>query len=92
MPGLLAVVTVGVVLPASSFGAMLGFWLLPGLFFLALVLMVIAYLLLIELGKYWFYRSDRATAAPAAPGRVPSRRRRVHRRAARFTTYHRLRR
>jgi Mg2+-importing ATPase len=33
-----------------------------------------------------------ATAAPAAPRPVPSRRRRVHRRAARFTTYHRLQR
>jgi Mg2+-importing ATPase len=88
----LAVVTVGAALPASPFGAMLGFQPLPGLFFLALVLMVIAYPLLIELGKYWFYRSYRATAAPAAPRPVPSRRRRVHRRAARFTTYHRLRR
>ena len=61
----------------------------PGLFFLALVLMVVAYLLLIELGKYWFYRSYRESAAPRP---VPGRRRRVHRRAARFTTYHRLRR
>ncbi len=44
----LAVVAVGAVLPASPFGAMLGFRPLPGLFFLALVLMVVAYLLLIE--------------------------------------------
>ena len=87
----LAVVAVGAALPASPFGAMLGFQPLPGLFFLALVVMVVAYLLLIELGKYWFYRSSRAPTA--APPRRPAqaRRRRVHRRAARFTTHHRLR-
>jgi P-type Mg2+ transporter len=87
----LAVVAVGAVLPASPFGAMLGFQPLPGLFFLALVVMVVAYLLLIELGKYWFYRSSRAPTAapPRRPGQA--RRRRVHRRAARFATHHRLR-
>jgi Mg2+-importing ATPase len=86
-----AAAAVGAVLPAGPFGAMLGFQPLPGLFFLALVVMVVAYLLLIELGKYWFYRSSRAPTA--APPRRPAqaRRRRVHRRAARFTTHHRLR-
>jgi Mg2+-importing ATPase len=54
--------------------------------------MVIAYLALIEAGKYWFYRSYHPPVAPAAPRQVPSHRRRVHRRAARFTTHHRLRR
>jgi len=88
----LAVVTVGAVLPATPLGRMLGFRPLPGLFFLALVLMVVAYLLLIEVGKHWFYRSYRAPAAPAAPGPSRVRRRRVHRRAARFSTHHRLRR
>jgi len=88
----LAVVTVGAVLPATPLGRMLGFRPLPGLFFLALVLMVLAYLLLIEVGKHWFYRSDRAPAAPAAPPPARARRRRVHRRAARFSTRHRLRR
>ena len=87
----LAVVTVGAVLPASPLGRVLGFQPLPGLFFLALVLMVVAYLLLIELGKYWFYRTYREST-PAAPPPVPRRRRRVQRRAARFTTHHRLRR
>ena len=81
--------TVGAALPASPFGRMLGFQPLPGLFFLALVLMVVAYLLLIEPGKYWFYHSYHASAAPRP---VPGRRRRMHRRAARFTTYNRLRR
>jgi len=84
----LAVVTAGAVLPATPFGRMLGFRPLPGPFFLALALMVVAYLLLIELGKYWFYRSGRAPAPAAAAARpeIPARRRRVHRRAARFTT------
>ena len=86
----LAVVAVGAVLPASPFGAMLGFQPLPGLFFLALVVMVVAYLLLIEVGKYWFYRSSRAPTAPPRRS-AQARRRRVHRRAARFTTHHRLR-
>ncbi|MGH3174012.1 MAG: cation transporting ATPase C-terminal domain-containing protein, partial [Streptosporangiaceae bacterium] len=88
----LAVVMVGAALPASPFGAMLGFRPLPGLFFLALALMVVAYLLLIELGKYWFYRTYRESTPAAAPPPVPRRRRRVQRRAARFTTHHRLRR
>jgi len=88
----LAVVTVGAVLPASPFGRMLGFRPLPGLFFAALVLMVVAYLLLIEFGKYWFYRASRKPAPAAAPRPVSARGRRVHRRAARFTTHQRLRR
>jgi Mg2+-importing ATPase len=88
----LAVVTVGAALPASPFGPMLGFRPLPSIFFLALILMVVAYLLLIELGKYWFYRSYREPTATAAPRQVPAPHRRVHRRAARFTTHHRLRR
>jgi len=87
----LAVVTIGAVLPYTPFGRMLGFRPLPGPFFLALVVMVVAYLLLIELGKYWFYRSSHAPAAAPPPRPAQARRRRVHRRAARFTTHHRLR-
>ena len=87
----LAVVTVGAVLPATPFGRMLGFRPLPGPFFLALVVMVVAYLLLIELGKYWFYRSSHAPASAPPLRLAQTRRRRVHRRAARFTTHHRLR-
>ena len=78
------VVAVGAVLPFTPLARVLGFRPLPGLFFLALAGIVICYLILIEIGKYWFYRLYRAPAAPA-----PRRRRRgyrVHRRAARFTT------
>jgi P-type Mg2+ transporter len=81
----LAVVAIGAVLPATPLSHILGFQPLPGLFFLALTLMVVAYLLLIELGKYWFYRLYRAPATPPPRHRTPGRR--VHRRAARFTTH-----
>ena len=60
----LAVVTVARCCPPPRSAAR-GFRPLLGLFFLALVLMVVAYLLLIEVGKYRFYRSSREpTAAP----------------------------
>jgi sulfide:quinone oxidoreductase len=42
--------------------------------------------------KYWLYRSYRAPTAATAPPPGPRRHRRVQRRAARFTTHHRLRR
>ena len=58
---------------------------------LALVVMVVAYLLMIELGKYWFYRSSRTPTAAPPRRSAQARRPRVHRRAARFTTHHRLR-
>ena len=86
----LAVVTTGAVLPATPLGRLLGFQPLPGPFFLFLILMVISYLALIEIGKHWFYRTYRPPAKrPALPHFL--RRRRVHRRAARFTTHHHLR-
>jgi P-type Mg2+ transporter len=76
----LGVVLAGAVLPFTRLAHVLGFQPLPGLFFLALTLMVISYLALIELGKRLFYR---AAAAPAPRHRTPGHR--VHRRAARFT-------
>jgi Mg2+-importing ATPase len=85
MPLLLAalgVVAAGAVLPAIPAARALGFQPLPGPFFLALAGMVVTYLVLIELGKSWFYRV--AAAPPAARRPVPGRR--VRRRAARFTT------
>ena len=85
----LAVVTVGAVLPFTPLAHVLGFRPLPGTFFFALAGIVVCYLILIEIGKYWFYRFYRAPATPA-----PRHRRRgyrVHRRAARFTTIHALR-
>jgi Mg2+-importing ATPase len=81
----LAVVTIGAVLPYTGHLArILGFRPLPGPFFLFLIAAIVSYLALIEVGKYWFYRSYRAPATTA-----PRHRRRgyrVRRRAARFTT------
>jgi Mg2+-importing ATPase len=79
------VVLAGAVLPFTPLARILGFQPLPGLFFLALILMVISYLALIELGKRWFYRTYRPPATP--PPRHRIRGHRVHRRAARFTTH-----
>ena len=79
----LAVVTVGTVLPFTPLGHVLGFRPLPGPFFLFLIVAVVSYLALIEVGKHWFYRSYLAPAVPAPRHRTPGHR--VRRRAARFT-------
>jgi Mg2+-importing ATPase len=52
----LAVVTLGTALPYTPLGARLGFVPVPGLFFLILAGMVVAYLALVEVVKRWFYR------------------------------------
>jgi len=85
----LGVVAVGAVLPFTPLGHLLGFRPLPGLFFLALAGIVVCYLVLIEAGKYWFYRLTRAPAMAVPRHRTPGHR--VHRRAARFGTHHLLR-
>lgn len=79
----LAVVALGVWLPYSPVSGLMGFASLPVPFFLALVALVIAYLLLVEAAKVWSYaRLDRAT--PAAAPRLRGYRHRVARRHARF--------
>ena len=78
----LGAVTVGALLPATPLARTLGFQPLPGLFFVALGLMVACYLALIEIGKRWFYRI--APAGPVIRHRNPGYR--LLRRAARFTT------
>jgi P-type Mg2+ transporter len=83
----LGVVAVGAVLPAMPFAHTLGFQPLPAAFFAALVGMVACYLVLIELGKRIFYRAarlDQTTPRVAPP--ADRRRRRLRRRAARFST------
>ena len=77
----LGVVTVGALLPATPLKSSLGFATLPIGFFATLVLMIVGYLALIEVGKRWFYR----VARPTAPGRRDEHRRHVLRRAARFS-------
>ncbi|HSP38150.1 MAG TPA: HAD-IC family P-type ATPase, partial [Frankiaceae bacterium] len=79
----LTVVTVGALLPASPLAHTLGFSPLPGGFFAALVAMVVAYLVLIELAKLVFYRTARVTTRTPRPY---SRSRHQRRRARRFST------
>ncbi len=80
----LTVVAVGAVLPASPLAHTLGFQPLPGLFFAALVGMVIAYIGLIEVGKRLFYG---ATNAPLTARRPNRGHRHLRRRAAYFTAH-----
>jgi Mg2+-importing ATPase len=79
----LGVVVVGAVLPFTPMAHVLGFRPLPSLFFLALAGIVVCYLTLMEVGKYWFYRLYRTPAAAAPRHRRPGHR--ILRRAARFT-------
>ena len=79
----LGAVAVGAVLPSAPFARTLGFSPLPAAFFAALAGMVAAYLILIEFGKRWFYRTARTTLPSR---RRYSRTRHVARRAARFST------
>lgn len=88
-PLLLSVITVvliGAWLPASPLSQTLGFAQLPWNFYLVLVGLVIVYLVLIDLGKAFFFKH----LAGVAGVRQPVSERRVHRRAARFSTQHRL--
>lgn len=83
----LGVVTVGVVVPSTPIASTLGFDPLPGAFFATVVLLVVVYLALVEIGKRWFYRT-----AAAVPGGAPSDlgNRYLRRRASRFSTAFRL--
>lgn len=79
----LGVVLVGAVLPATPLAHALGFQPLPGAFFTALVGMILAYLVLIEIGKRLFYGA--VAVAPPVPGHYADRRH-LRRRAGRFST------
>ena len=79
----LSVVLVGAVLPATPIAHTLGFQPLPGAFFAALGGMVVAYLVLIEVGKRFFYRVARTTTT--SERRPYNRARHLIRRAARFS-------
>ncbi|MPV89904.1 magnesium-translocating P-type ATPase [Georgenia ruanii] len=77
-----AVVALGAVLPYLPVAPALGFRPLPVGFFAVLVVLVVCYLGLIELGKVWFYR-----ALPGAPAaRVRREGYRVLRRSRRFSS------
>ncbi|MGZ4447524.1 MAG: magnesium-translocating P-type ATPase [Nocardioides sp.] len=85
----LGVTAVGAVLPATGLAHTLGFAPLPGRFFAALAGMVVAYLVLIEVGKRWFYqvaRRPRAEPGPRVSVPLPTAHRQLQRRARRFST------
>ncbi|WP_084484540.1 magnesium-translocating P-type ATPase [Nocardia anaemiae] len=82
MTAALAAVGIGAVLPATPLAHSLGFRSLPDGFFLALTIMVVAYLGLAELGKRRFFR----TPPPVSEQRPRASGHRIERRAARFST------
>ena len=78
------ITAVGAALPYTGpLARLLGFRPLPAAVFFALAGIVICYLTLVEIGKYWFYRLYHAPATPTPLHRTTTHR--VHRRAARFT-------
>ncbi|CAN5665070.1 magnesium-translocating P-type ATPase [soil metagenome] len=78
----IAVVIVGVALTLSPIGTALGFTTLPWMFFVALALMTVVYLVLVEATKKMFY-SDSLHLHDRS--RTRGREHRIHRRAARFS-------
>ena len=76
------VVTVGALLPGRPWPGRSASSPCRGAFFLTLVLMVASYLVLIELGKWLFYRFP----GPSAHRRPHPGRRHLRRRAAYFST------
>jgi Mg2+-importing ATPase len=83
----LAAVAVGALLPLTPLARALGFGRPPGTFYLVLVVLVAAYLGLIEVGKIYFYRLAATRPAGPAIARRPHNRH-LRRRAAYFV--HRL--
>ncbi len=78
----LGVVAVGIYLPLSPLGALLGFDPLPVPFFLALLAMTVVYLVLVECAKRWFFsRPVQQSTTVRRRGQVHH----IHRRAARFS-------
>jgi len=77
-----AVVTIGALIPQSPLNDTLGFAPLPPAFFAVLVAFVVAYLASTELAKYLFYRT--ALPTTARPLQRPHTHR-IHRIAARWS-------
>jgi Mg2+-importing ATPase len=81
--------TVGALLPFTPLAGPLGFTALPIAFFLILLAMVCAYLVLVEAVKARFY-AIQGHPTRARPTRRDRHRRHVHRRAARFVHHQQL--
>jgi len=77
-----AVVTIGALIPQSPLNEALGFAPLPATFFAVLIAFVVAYLACVEVAKYLFYNTASPTnAGPLQRGRAH----RVHRIASRWS-------
>ncbi|MHB1568719.1 MAG: magnesium-translocating P-type ATPase [Solirubrobacteraceae bacterium] len=76
-------VTIGVLLPFSPLGHVLGFVPLPAGFLAALAVMIVIYLVLVELGKLRFYRVR--PHGPPVARRRPEREHWIHHRATRWS-------
>jgi Mg2+-importing ATPase len=79
----LVVVAIGFVLPFSPLAHTLGFSSLPAGLVVVIAAIIPSYLLLLELAKRRFYSREAARRMPEGPH--PSRRRRIARRAARWS-------
>ena len=76
--------TVGAILPFTPLARALGFTALPLRFFLILFAMVVAYMMLVEVAKKWFYtRQPHPVRTP--PSAKQRHHRRIRRRAGRFS-------
>jgi len=84
----LVAVGIGVALPYSPAAHELGFRSLPATFLGAVAAMIAVYLVLIELGKRWFYRL--AAPGPPVARAIPPRQRRIQHRAGRWSVPTRL--
>jgi Mg2+-importing ATPase len=82
----LVAVLIGVVLPFTPAAAPLGFVPVPGSLLGVIVAMVAAYLVIVEVAKRSFFRLARTGLPEERPRRTSRRERRVHRRAARFSS------
>jgi Mg2+-importing ATPase len=83
----IVVVTIGAILPQSPLAHTLGFAPLPPSFFGVLAGFVVAYLVCVEVAKYFFYRNIATTTrAPLRRGRAH----RINRMAARWSHHEAL--
>ena len=78
-----SVIAIGIVLTFVPLGRTLGFTTLPWQFFLALLVFIIAYLVLVEVAKKIFYADPLHLAVP--PDHTRKRQHHIERRAARFS-------
>jgi Mg2+-importing ATPase len=78
-----AVALLGAILPFTPLASLFGFTPIPAAFMGILLVMIVTYLLLVDLGKRLFFRAERKGASVAA--HRPPQQRRIHRLSTRWT-------